>query len=66
MLFINPTEVPLFVNSIGFFIVQAHLLFPPPLSRWQSPLPFTRPPLFVDWLIHYILTNCFSPYANIM
>jgi hypothetical protein len=34
---INPTEVPLFSSSVCIFVVQAHLLLPPPLSRRRSP-----------------------------
>jgi hypothetical protein len=62
----DPANVPIFVSSVCVFIVQAHLLFPPPLSWQQSLLPFTRPACFVDWLIHYVLNYFFPPDANIM
>jgi hypothetical protein len=63
---IELTKVSLFVCSLCIFVVQAHLLFPLPLSRRRSPLPFTSPARFVDWLIHYVLKNCFPHDANIM
>ena len=63
---IDPTEVPLFSSSICIFVVQAHLLLPPPLSRRRSPSPLTHLTRYVDWSIHHVLQDCLPPDANIM
>ena len=63
---IDPTEVPLFAGSLCVFIIQAHLLLPPPLSRCQSPSPLSLHAGCVDWPIHHVLKNCLPPDADIV
>jgi hypothetical protein len=63
---IDPTEVPLFSRSVCIFVVQAHLLLPPPLSRCRSPSPLTHLTRYVDWSVHHVLYDCLPPDANIM
>ena len=63
---INPAEVPLFAGSICVFVVQAHLLLPPPLPQCQSPSPLSLHAGCVDWLIPHVLKNCLPPDANIV
>jgi hypothetical protein len=63
---LDPIEVKLFVSSICIFVIQAHFLFPPPLLRWQSPLPFTCPARIIDWPIHHVSKDCVPPDVNIV
>jgi hypothetical protein len=63
---IDPTKVPLVSSSVCIFVVQAHLLLPPPLSRRRSPPPLTLHSSFVDWPVHHILKNCLLPDTNIV
>ncbi len=63
---IDPTEVSLFASSVCIFVVQAHLLLPPPLSRRRSPSPLTRRAQVVNWSIDHITNNRLPPYADIM
>jgi hypothetical protein len=61
---IDPTEVPLFASSVCVFVVQAHLLLPPPLSRRRSPSPLTRRAQVVNWPIDHITKNRLPPDAD--
>jgi len=63
---IDPTKVPLFASSICVFVVQAHLLLPPPLSRRRSPSPLTLHARCVEWPIHHVPKNRLQPDANIV
>ena len=58
--------VPLFAGSVCVFVVQAHLLLPPLLSRRRSPSPLTIHARLEDWPVYYILEDCLPPDANIM
>jgi hypothetical protein len=59
-------EVPLFIGSIPIFIVQAHLLLPPPLSQWQSPPPFALPARLLDPPVHHVSEDHGPPDVNVV
>jgi len=63
---IDPTEVPLFSSSVCIFVVQAHLLLPPPLSRCRSPSPLSLLAGCEDWPVHHVPKDCLPPDVNIM
>ncbi len=60
------TKVPLFVGSICIFVIQAHLLFPPPLSRRRSPPPFSFPARLIDHPVYHASKDCCPPDVDLV
>jgi hypothetical protein len=63
---LNPTKVPLFIGSIHIFVIQTHLLFPPPLSWRQFPPPFSFPAHLVDQPVHHVSKDCGPPDVDVL